>query len=326
MSERTEARTTISRPAGQTGRGRSPSANAARRPPRSSASSPRDGRAPWRGDLTSHGERVERTRAEQLGRAGHRLGGKPAGEVGAEPMADARVGLRLSHERHVGRSDARQRGRDGRELVGHVHHPAEPAEQCQHRRLELGIVLGPPRRRCRRVDDHAAPDLDRRVRHQPEQRRAGVRVLQRRRRGAADDRCDRLGMRGDLQRDLLELIGLVAQHDQLGRLRHLDVGGGPPAELVGQRLRAARAGIGHEHGVAPARAIARAMFPAPIRPTFIAQTQSTGARTWARHGGHDWLKKPFSTSRARSSEETSTLRGVSRKTLSAIRSMPPSSA
>ena len=40
----------------------------------------------------------------------------------------------------------------------------------------------------------------------------------------------------------------------------------------------------------------------------------------------DWLKKPFSISAARSSAETSTLRGVSRKTLSAIRCMPPSSA
>ena len=38
------------------------------------------------------------------------------------------------------------------------------------------------------------------------------------------------------------------------------------------------------------------------------------------------LKKPFSISRARSSAETSTLRGVSRKTLSAIRCIPPSSA
>ena len=39
-----------------------------------------------------------------------------------------------------------------------------------------------------------------------------------------------------------------------------------------------------------------------------------------------WLKKPFSSSRARSSADTSTLRGVSRNTLSAIRCMPPSSA
>ena len=41
---------------------------------------------------------------------------------------------------------------------------------------------------------------------------------------------------------------------------------------------------------------------------------------------YDWLKKPFSMSSARSSAEISTLRGVSMKTLSAIRCMPPSSA
>ncbi len=41
---------------------------------------------------------------------------------------------------------------------------------------------------------------------------------------------------------------------------------------------------------------------------------------------YDWLKKPLSMSRAFSSAETSTLRGVSRNIFSAIRCMPPSSA
>src|SRR6202034_902159 len=45
-----------------------------------------------------------------------------------------------------------------------------------------------------------------------------------------------------------------------------------------------------------------------------------------RRFGYDWLKKPFSINLARSSAEISTLRGVSMKTLSAIRCMPPSSA
>ena len=45
-----------------------------------------------------------------------------------------------------------------------------------------------------------------------------------------------------------------------------------------------------------------------------------------RPAAQHWLKKPFSISRARSSEESSTLRGVSRKTLSAMRCMPPSRA
>ena len=39
-----------------------------------------------------------------------------------------------------------------------------------------------------------------------------------------------------------------------------------------------------------------------------------------------WLKKPFSSRRARSSAEISTLRGVSMKTLSATRCIPPSRA
>jgi hypothetical protein len=43
-------------------------------------------------------------------------------------------------------------------------------------------------------------------------------------------------------------------------------------------------------------------------------------------GRYDWLKKPFSISCARSSAEIETLAGVSMKTLSAMRCMPPSSA
>ena len=46
----------------------------------------------------------------------------------------------------------------------------------------------------------------------------------------------------------------------------------------------------------------------------------------ADEADHDWLKKPFSMSLARSSAEISTLRGVSMNTLSAIRCMPPSRA
>ena len=50
------------------------------------------------------------------------------------------------------------------------------------------------------------------------------------------------------------------------------------------------------------------------------------AAYWGEPARQDWLKKPFSISRARSSADTSTLRGVSRNTLSAIRCIPPSSA
>src|SRR5215212_4786321 len=56
------------------------------------------------------------------------------------------------------------------------------------------------------------------------------------------------------------------------------------------------------------------------------RAHQTGVRRGQR-GSYAWLKKPpRSSRRARSSALTSTLRGVSRKTLSATRCMPPSSA
>ncbi len=63
------------------------------------------------------------------------------------------------------------------------------------------------------------------------------------------------------------------------------------------------------------RAIAAAMFPDPTNPTIIAGRLR-----------QDWLKNPLSINRAFSSAETSTLRGVRRKTFSAIRCIPPSIA
>ena len=69
------------------------------------------------------------------------------------------------------------------------------------------------------------------------------------------------------------------------------------------------------------------------RATCARRRAASAARATGRGGiGGDapapsyWLKKPFSISCARSSAEISTLRGVSMKTLSAIRCMPPSSA
>ena len=97
------------------------------------------------------------------------------------------------------------------------------------------------------------------------------------------------------------------------------------ADLLGERLRALRRRASvHEHGLAPAareraRHVARA-----DEPDLHAAVKRTGSA--AQPPPQDWLKKPFSISRARSSAEISTLRGVSMKTLSAIRCMPPSSA
>ena len=72
------------------------------------------------------------------------------------------------------------------------------------------------------------------------------------------------------------------------------------------------------------RASALAILPAPINPILIATAAYVADRS--ANGTYDWLKKPFSIRLARSSADTSTLRGVSRKTLSAIRCIPPSRA
>ena len=91
----------------------------------------------------------------------------------------------------------------------------------------------------------------------------------------------------------------------------------------------------HSTGSPQPRASARAMFPIPRSRSRNSRsaTGTRGSRGSRRDQvapvsdpGQLWLKKPFSISRARSSVESSTLRGVSRKTLSAIRCMPPSSA
>ena len=80
----------------------------------------------------------------------------------------------------------------------------------------------------------------------------------------------------------------------------------------------------------------RAMRLVDVLPTVLEQmgidydrATSTERRCGCRAASgvpQDWLKKPFSIRRARSSAETSTFRGVSRNTLSAMRCMPPSSA
>ena len=86
--------------------------------------------------------------------------------------------------------------------------------------------------------------------------------------------------------------------------------------------------------------MAAAMFPAPANPTIIGVKRMRAARGsqvvhWRvspayrdrrATPAYDWLKKPFSTRRACSSAETSTLRGVSRKVLSATFCIPPSIA
>ena len=122
-------------------------------------------------------------------------------------------------------------------------------------------------------------------------------------------------------------------HRSEGRLgrrpRHLEV---QPASGLARRgrleLRAASA-------TCPTTACTTAALPqsaalpapvpaAPARDAGPDRPRRSAACT--SNDAYDWLKKPFSIRRARSSAETSTLRGVSRKTLSAIRCIPPSSA
>ena len=105
----------------------------------------------------------------------------------------------------------------------------------------------------------------------------------------------------------------MAQDDDVGALGDLGRRGQRlAADLVGQRLRALGDDVGAQH-----------------RPT-PAEGEPSGHAPGADEAEHApcqlWLKKPFSMSSARSSAEISTLRGVSMKTLSAIRCMPPSRA
>ena len=108
-----------------------------------------------------------------------------------------------------------------------------------------------------------------------------------------------------------------------GALGHLGVGADRLAAELGSASASAlaRSTSATSTGSPMPRASAVAMFPAPMSPSFTPGSLADGASA-----AYDWLKKPFSISRARSSAETSTLRGVSRNTLSAIRCMPPSSA
>ena len=98
------------------------------------------------------------------------------------------------------------------------------------------------------------------------------------------------------------------------------------AHLRGQAARALGERVGAQQRPAP---------PARQRASHVAAADQTDLHEISNMiatprgpdmAPQDWLKKPFSMSRARSSAEISTLRGVSMKTLSAIRCMPPSSA
>ena len=124
-----------------------------------------------------------------------------------------------------------------------------------------------------------------------------------------------------------ELRRLVTKHDEIGAVGHFDVRVKCLApQFAGQLLGASGPAIGDQHGVAPA---------ACERTRHVASADQTDKHLLKSIAGGNaptnptlqlWLKKPFSSNSARCSADTSTLRGVSRNTLSAIRCMPPSSA
>src|SRR5919198_49880 len=123
-------------------------------------------------------------------------------------------------------------------------------------------------------------------------------------------------------RHVLELCRLVAEQQHVGALGHLRVRGERLAAQFGrQGLRLLGNHVGEEGGLAEPPRRRGGHVPCPDQPDLHA------AEGYVRlDSRYDWLKKPFSISRARSSADTSTLRGVRRNTLSAIRCIPPSSA
>ena len=77
-----------------------------------------------------------------------------------------------------------------------------------------------------------------------------------------EDRGDSSRVRRHFERDVGELCGLVAEHDQVGPLRHFGVRAERLApDLADQRLRALTDGVRHEH---------RAVPPARERPRHVA--------------------------------------------------------
>ena len=169
-------------------------------------------------------------------------------------------------------------------------------------------------------------------------------------------------MRSDFLRDVLELGGLVTEHHQIGPPGDLPVGGERlSADLCREAPCPLGDGIGAHHGTAPPAGQRAGHVPATdetylhewlrlsvrgsgtgrltrqiesgqdavnvaYRTKIDRHANPRGHRQMPEIARQDWLKKPFSISRARSSAEISTLRGVSMNTLSAMRCMPPSSA
>ena len=96
-------------------------------------------------------------------------------------------------------------------------------------------------------------DLDGRVGHQQEHWHAGIRRLQHRDDVPPSTDATAFACTGDLARHRVELVGLVAQHHQVGALGDLDGSIRRLAsELRGERPCPSGAAVGAQHGIAPA--------------------------------------------------------------------------
>ena len=222
------------------------------------------GQAAGRGDLAAHGDRVVVAPAQQLGGAGERLHDEFGALRGGDAAAHARVDLRLGDERDVRRRARHQAHGDVDERVVEHDERAELGEQRADGRVEL--VVGAARG-IGGLHDGALAHLDGQRRDEAVDRLAGIGLAQRLQRRGGEDRRDGLRVRRDFARDVLQLRGLVAEHDEIGAPRHLGVVGQRlAADLLGQRSGALGQRVGAQQRPSPPARERASHVAAPISP------------------------------------------------------------
>ena len=276
------------------------------------------GAAAGRGDRPLHRPGI--VREQVLAGAGGRLADEPRAQFRVEPGLDAGLDQGLDGERDVSRRAAHHGGRRIELVLGDLEDAAERSEQRERLAEDAAAGLVGERR----VADDPVADLDARGWASSAGPASAPAPSRSRASGVAPSTeitpPARPAIRGATAS---RAAGLTASTTRSARSAMSSTESSrSPADLVGERLGAARARVGEQH---PSRGAAtRAPIPGPPRrPCFpiLRNRRSSVPRL-----DQDWLKKPFSTRRAFSSAETSTLAGVSMKVLSAIFCMPPSSA
>ena len=228
-------------------------AKAARTPPRSSAARPRAVVPPGEATARRTRERVVAARAQQLGRAGHRLRHELGGRARRHA---ARAPRRRPAPRPAAPSTPgptpRGRAGDAHQALRDVDDRADAREAA--RATAARSVLVDAARRARRRRARRACTLDRRVRLDAEHRRARVGGAQVGLRRAGEDRDDAPWRSPAISlRDRARAGPACGRGHDVGALGELAVGGERlAAELVGERGGAAGAGVGAQHGLAPA--------------------------------------------------------------------------